>query len=61
MYGVCGIELCLRMKNVSMAKQIVRMGALNCFEVLISMHWHFNVVEGSCKLVIKCKQKNCDQ
>jgi len=46
MYGVCGIELRLRMKNVSMAKQIVRIGALNCFEVLISMNWHFNVVEG---------------
>ncbi len=46
MYGVSGIELCLRMKNVSMAKQIVRMGALNCFEVLISMNWHFSVVEG---------------
>jgi hypothetical protein len=47
MYRVCGIELCLRMKNASMAKQIVRMGALSCFEVLISMNWHFNVVEGS--------------
>jgi hypothetical protein len=47
MYGVCGIESRLRMKNVSVAKQIVRSGALNCVEVLISMNWHFNVVQGS--------------
>ncbi len=31
-------------KTAHMVNQIIRMGALNCFEVLTSINWHLNVV-----------------
>lgn len=31
-------------KKAHMVNQTIRIGALNCFEVLTSINWHLNVV-----------------
>ncbi len=45
-------------KKAHMVNQIIRMGALNCFEVLTSINWHLNVVIALLACPLSAKEKS---